>query len=238
MRESISLRFSASGLPKTVIDPDVGSRIPRIIEIVEVFPAPFGPKSPRISPGAMENEMSRTASSPSYVFVKFFTSRIFSLIRVGLWKHIFFHSDSSTAFFPRRARQKWIIQILFFRYFQRRTRLLRSANAPDEPNAGNIGYERKRRLLPSFTHNNNCRGRKPIRDICLRHGKLPAKDIFGPPVIFQRIKPPMGKRNADCAAPQRNRMRIRNDDSAIFYSIRFPNPAMKNLCGPLRMCGP
>src|SRR3990167_3247817 len=119
MRESISLRFSASGLQKTVIDPDVGSRIPRIIEIVEVFPAPFGPRSPRISPGAMENEMSRTASSPSYVFVKFFPS------------------DSSTAFFPRRARQKWIIQILFFRYFQRRTRLLRSANAPDEPNAGN-----------------------------------------------------------------------------------------------------
>src|SRR3989344_1067718 len=229
MRESISLRFSASGLPKTVIDPDVGSRIPRIIEIVEVFPAPFGPKSPRISPGAMENEMSRTASSPSYVFVKFFTSRIFSLIRVTFTKHIFFHPDSSAAFFPRRAGQKRIIQVLFFRYFQRRTRLLRAVPAPREPNAGNFCYERKRRLLPSLAHDNDCRGRKSVRNICLRHGKLPTKDIFGPPVIFQRIKPTVGKRNADCSAPQRNRMRIRNDNSAVFYSIRFPNPAMKDI---------
>src|SRR3989344_1491005 len=41
--------------------PDVGVVMSNIIMIVVVFPAPFGPKSPTISPSPTENEMSLTA---------------------------------------------------------------------------------------------------------------------------------------------------------------------------------
>src|SRR5690606_38744924 len=48
--------------------PSVGGRMPARVRRVVVFPAPFGPTSPRISPGDTSNERSFTARKPSYFF--------------------------------------------------------------------------------------------------------------------------------------------------------------------------
>ena len=49
---SAALRSARRSTPPISIRPAVGSRTPRIMLIVVVLPAPFGPTSPTISPGA------------------------------------------------------------------------------------------------------------------------------------------------------------------------------------------
>ena len=49
--------------PKTRTSPAPGASRPRIILMVVDFPAPFGPRNPRISPGATSKEMPLTAST-------------------------------------------------------------------------------------------------------------------------------------------------------------------------------
>jgi hypothetical protein len=44
--------------------------------MVVVFPAPFGPSNPRISPGLMSNEISLTATNSPNRFTKCWTRRI------------------------------------------------------------------------------------------------------------------------------------------------------------------
>src|SRR3954469_1812058 len=56
--------------------PLLGSSTPRIMLMVVVLPAPLGPSSPTISPGAIENDRSSTASVPPYALRRFETSRI------------------------------------------------------------------------------------------------------------------------------------------------------------------
>jgi hypothetical protein len=55
--------------PFTLAVPDVGFKMVQSIEIVVVFPAPFGPSNPKISPDStlMSNEL--TALSPLNDFV-------------------------------------------------------------------------------------------------------------------------------------------------------------------------
>jgi hypothetical protein len=58
----IALYDSANGLPLTVTDPAVGRSSPRIIRMVVVLPAPFGPRKPVTRPGRTVNDRSSTAS--------------------------------------------------------------------------------------------------------------------------------------------------------------------------------
>src|SRR6266852_5616439 len=51
----------ATSIPRTRIDPWVGSRSVEIMRIVVVFPAPFGPRRPKISPCWTVRSMPSTA---------------------------------------------------------------------------------------------------------------------------------------------------------------------------------
>src|SRR5271166_6721387 len=53
--------------------PAVGSSTPRIMLIVVVLPAPFGPKSPTISPGETWNETPSTALTAPKALARFLT---------------------------------------------------------------------------------------------------------------------------------------------------------------------
>ena len=64
MRARASLGLAAASIPSTVTFPEPGSRNPVIIRIVVVFPAPFGPRKPRISPLSTRNDTSSTATVP------------------------------------------------------------------------------------------------------------------------------------------------------------------------------
>ena len=59
--------------PPTVTLPEVAGRKPVMIRRVVVLPAPFGPRNPRISPGATSKETSRTASTGPYRLCRFST---------------------------------------------------------------------------------------------------------------------------------------------------------------------
>src|SRR4249919_2746287 len=61
---SVSL---VSGRPSIRISPASGGNSPEIMETVVVLPAPFGPSTARISPGAIVNETSLTATRPPNV---------------------------------------------------------------------------------------------------------------------------------------------------------------------------
>ena len=61
-----SARFAASGFtrkswPAILTEPAVGCRIPAIMRIVVVFPAPFGPRNPKSSPDGTTRSRERTA---------------------------------------------------------------------------------------------------------------------------------------------------------------------------------
>ena len=60
---------SLNGSPKMRTSPSSGSITPMIIRIVVVFPAPFGPRRPKMPPGSMRSESASTAVIPSYRFV-------------------------------------------------------------------------------------------------------------------------------------------------------------------------
>src|SRR3989441_681341 len=57
-------------------EPVVGGKMPARMRMVVVFPAPFGPRKPTISPRAMRNEMPATAWTAPNVFVTSRTSSI------------------------------------------------------------------------------------------------------------------------------------------------------------------
>jgi hypothetical protein len=54
MRAWIALRCAGIGKPSTSISPERGCSCPVSILIVVDFPAPFGPRKPKISPGSTE----------------------------------------------------------------------------------------------------------------------------------------------------------------------------------------
>jgi hypothetical protein len=56
--------------PKTVTEPAVGSDKPRIMSIVVVLPAPFGPRKATISPCRISRSMPRTACTDPKSFRK------------------------------------------------------------------------------------------------------------------------------------------------------------------------
>ena len=63
---TISWTWSASACgsrPISRIVPESGDRSPMAHSAVVVFPAPFGPRMPKISPSATENDTSSTATS-------------------------------------------------------------------------------------------------------------------------------------------------------------------------------
>jgi hypothetical protein len=55
----------AGSSPTTVRVPDVTGETHAIIRIVEVFPAPLGPRNPNDSPGATSKSMASTAVKPA-----------------------------------------------------------------------------------------------------------------------------------------------------------------------------
>src|SRR5436853_5911210 len=73
MRFLTSSGFSRTSKPATVAVPEVGNRNPVSMRIVVVFPAPFGPRKPTISPFATSKEMWSTARLRAYLFVSSLT---------------------------------------------------------------------------------------------------------------------------------------------------------------------
>src|SRR5262245_57055372 len=65
--------------PATREVPDDGGMNPVIIRIVVVFPAPFGPRKPTISPCATRNDTCQTATRLPYTLVSRSTSIIVPL---------------------------------------------------------------------------------------------------------------------------------------------------------------
>ena len=65
-------------MPSSKISPSSAARIPVIILIVVVFPAPFGPRKPKISPLFTVSETESTAFSVffAYIFDTFLISNI------------------------------------------------------------------------------------------------------------------------------------------------------------------
>ena len=55
--------------PSIFTNPEVGSDRPARMRIVVVFPAPFGPRKPKISPGATVRLSRSTAVKSPYFFV-------------------------------------------------------------------------------------------------------------------------------------------------------------------------
>src|SRR5947209_6408391 len=54
--------FARTSMPPTMADPEVGASRPQRMRIVVDFPAPFGPKKPKISPGFTRSETWSTAT--------------------------------------------------------------------------------------------------------------------------------------------------------------------------------
>src|SRR5437762_4801301 len=59
----------ATSSPRKRTEPDVGRNAPAIRLKVVLFPEPFGPMRPRISPSATSNETFLTARKPSKLLV-------------------------------------------------------------------------------------------------------------------------------------------------------------------------
>ena len=66
-----SISFLSSGIPSISISPDVGFNVPVNILIVVVFPAPFGPRNPYISPFFISRLIELTATILPKTFFKF-----------------------------------------------------------------------------------------------------------------------------------------------------------------------
>ena len=72
--------------PNILITPEVGVVSPRSICSVVVFPAPFGPMRPSISPLRQSKDMSSTALKPLKSFLSPLTSTIASISSDNLFK--------------------------------------------------------------------------------------------------------------------------------------------------------
>ena len=59
--------WSPGSMPRTDSSPPVRSSVPPIMRIVVDLPAPFGPSSPKLSPGATSKSMPSTATKSPYV---------------------------------------------------------------------------------------------------------------------------------------------------------------------------
>ena len=70
----VSLTMS---FPKICASPPVGTVMPVRIRMVVVFPAPFGPRKPKVSPSLTEKEMSLRATSLPKCLVRCETSIAF-----------------------------------------------------------------------------------------------------------------------------------------------------------------
>src|SRR6185369_3151761 len=79
MRFRTSADCSNTSNPATRTVPSVAGRKPVMTRMVVVFPAPFGPRKPRIWPGTAENDTSSTAARSPKRFVRCATSIIDSL---------------------------------------------------------------------------------------------------------------------------------------------------------------
>ena len=66
----ISLTCLGISMPRTVMNPEVGDITPVSIRTVVVFPAPFGPKKPNISPRRIEKLIPSTAEMSLYFFTR------------------------------------------------------------------------------------------------------------------------------------------------------------------------
>src|SRR5665647_2292124 len=73
--------------PLTVAEPEVGFKIVQSIETVVVFPAPFGPKSPKISPESTVMFKLSTALIEPYVFVSCLISMARGILAVSLFSN-------------------------------------------------------------------------------------------------------------------------------------------------------
>src|SRR5580693_7761539 len=72
LRRTVS-RSRTTSYPATLAVPEVGSaRVHRILIVVD-FPAPFGPRKPKVSPAATSKSMPRTASISPYLLVSALT---------------------------------------------------------------------------------------------------------------------------------------------------------------------
>src|SRR5262245_59122896 len=77
--------FSRTSKPATVAVPELGQRKQVNMRMVVVFPAPFGPRNPTISPFLTSKEMLSTARFREYLFVSSLTLIIrVSFLEVGL----------------------------------------------------------------------------------------------------------------------------------------------------------
>src|SRR5580693_2896831 len=72
LRRTVS-RSRTTSYPATLAVPEVGSaRVHRILMVVD-FPAPFGPRKPKVSPAATSKSMPLTASISPYFLVSLLT---------------------------------------------------------------------------------------------------------------------------------------------------------------------
>jgi len=81
VQASAAERCFAMSMPSTWIEPELGSRMLRIILMVVVFPAPLGPKSPTISLACTSKEIASTAVISPYCLLRFVTQSTFSDIQ-------------------------------------------------------------------------------------------------------------------------------------------------------------
>src|SRR5687768_5815443 len=71
--------------PPIVASPEVGVYRVESMEMVVVFPAPFGPSRLKISPSLMSNEIPLTAKKSPYFLTRFWTSRMAGIEQNSLW---------------------------------------------------------------------------------------------------------------------------------------------------------
>ena len=62
MRRLVSMGWVDTSLPPSRTSPSVAPRLPVMIRIVVVLPAPFGPRNPTTCPAATSKEALSTAS--------------------------------------------------------------------------------------------------------------------------------------------------------------------------------
>src|SRR5436309_593650 len=65
--------------------PEVGRRMPASERSVVVFPAPFGPMRPTISPGPTSNDRSSTAVNSPYVRLRFWTRMAIVVLKFAVY---------------------------------------------------------------------------------------------------------------------------------------------------------
>jgi hypothetical protein len=73
--------------PLTVAEPEVGFRIVHSIETVVVFPAPLGPRSPKISPDSTLMSKLSTALIELYAFVSCLVSMACCILTFSLFSN-------------------------------------------------------------------------------------------------------------------------------------------------------